>query len=174
MIRYTLICERDHEFEAWFQNSASCDEQLGRGLVSCPFCDSAQVSKALMTPSVVSSRSREARASHPGPAPDSAPGPSATGGSSGRAPEAPAAAGSSGALEQRMQDLARVIKEIRTQVEANCENVGERFASEARQIHYGEREARPIYGQATATEASELADEGIAFAVLPWSAGPRN
>src|SRR6266481_1426595 len=50
MIRYTLVCNKRHEFESWFTNSAAYDKQAKRGLVTCPLCGSAKVEKALMTP----------------------------------------------------------------------------------------------------------------------------
>ncbi|MEA1943073.1 MAG: DUF1178 family protein [Pseudomonadota bacterium] len=59
MIRYALVCEADHAFEAWFSDSAACDDQIARGLVECPECGSAAVRKALMAPAVATSRSRE-------------------------------------------------------------------------------------------------------------------
>ena len=52
MIRYSLVCERKHEFEIWFKNSADYDKQSKRGLVTCPVCDSSKVEKALMAPSL--------------------------------------------------------------------------------------------------------------------------
>src|ERR1700754_4778692 len=52
MIRYSLICERKHEFEIWFKNSADYDKQSKRGLVSCPSCGSEKVKKTLMAPSL--------------------------------------------------------------------------------------------------------------------------
>lgn len=52
MIRYTLSCEHDHEFEAWFGSSDDYDAQAERGLVECPFCASRQVRKAIMAPAV--------------------------------------------------------------------------------------------------------------------------
>jgi len=60
------------------------------------------------------------------------------------------------------------IAEIRKQVESNCENVGNKFAEEARKIHYGETEKRGIYGQASVKETAELVDEGIDVMALPW------
>ena len=60
------------------------------------------------------------------------------------------------------------IAEIRKQVESNCENVGNKFAEEARKIHYGETEKRGIYGQASLKETAELVDEGIDVTALPW------
>lgn len=60
MIRYSLHCEKAHEFEGWFSSSADFDAQLGRGLVSCPVCGSSDVAKALMAPSVATAKKREA------------------------------------------------------------------------------------------------------------------
>ena len=52
MIRYTLVCERKHDFESWFQNSAAFDKQVARKLVTCPVCGSSKVEKAIMAPSL--------------------------------------------------------------------------------------------------------------------------
>lgn len=60
---------------------------------------------------------------------------------------------------------------IRKHVEQNCDYVGPNFAEEARKIHHGEVEKRDIYGEASAEEARELAEEGVEFARIPW--GPR-
>lgn len=57
---------------------------------------------------------------------------------------------------------------LRRQVEANCDYVGERFAEEARRIHYREVDPHGIYGEATADESRELAEEGIEFGRVPW------
>lgn len=59
MIKYDLHCDQDHTFEAWFRDSATCDEQLAGGEVLCPNCGSAEVQKALMAPSLAKSGSRE-------------------------------------------------------------------------------------------------------------------
>lgn len=64
--------------------------------------------------------------------------------------------------------LRQVLGELRKSVEANCDYVGERFPEEARKIHYGESEARAIYGEASGDEAKELAEEGIGFQAIPW------
>ena len=50
MILYNLVCDKRHEFESWFPNSAAYDKQAKRGLVSCPVCGSAKVEKAIMAP----------------------------------------------------------------------------------------------------------------------------
>jgi hypothetical protein len=66
--------------------------------------------------------------------------------------------------------LRHMLQAVRRHVEASCENVGDRFAEEARAIHRGEAEARSIYGDATKDEAQALADEGIEVACIPWVA----
>lgn len=66
---------------------------------------------------------------------------------------------------QKMRDTLR---EFRKQVESTHENVGDRFAEEARKIHYGETEARGIYGETTGEEAKELIDEGVPVSPIPW------
>lgn len=53
-------------------------------------------------------------------------------------------------------------------MEKHCDYVGKNFAEEARKIHYGETEARGIYGETTPEEAEELREEGVAFASIPW------
>lgn len=58
--------------------------------------------------------------------------------------------------------------EMRRQVETNCDYVGNRFAEEARRIHYGEIDPHGIYGEATDEESRELDDEGIKFGRIPW------
>jgi len=62
MIRFSLVCENDHEFDGWFSNSQDFEKQLKRGLVTCPSCASPKVSKSLMAPSVSTSRVKETMA----------------------------------------------------------------------------------------------------------------
>ena len=66
------------------------------------------------------------------------------------------------------EQLRRTLQQLRKQVEAHCDYVGERFAEEARRIHRGEAEARGIYGEANEAESRALADEGIEVARIPW------
>lgn len=67
-----------------------------------------------------------------------------------------------------MAAAMKQLAELRRQVEENCDYVGDRFAEEARRIHYGETERRDIYGETTEDEARELAEEGVEFARVPW------
>ena len=59
MIKFTLTCEKDHSFEGWFGSSEDFIDQQQRGLVSCPYCHSVEVEKALMAPSVSTSKTRD-------------------------------------------------------------------------------------------------------------------
>lgn len=72
------------------------------------------------------------------------------------------------ALRQKAGEVMQQLAELRQKVEANCDYVGDRFAEEARKIHYGETEERGIYGETTAEQAGELAEEGVTFARIPW------
>lgn len=89
-----------------------------------------------------------------------------------KAPMAPRLARSRGdqaADEARMAAQARkMLLELRDHVEKNADYVGSEFPEEARKMHYGDAEHRNIYGEATAEEAKELADEGIEVASIPW------
>ncbi len=62
MIKYTLICDADHEFEVWFSKSSDFDDQAPKGLIACPYCGSTQVEKGIMAPNVSTSRKKEAAA----------------------------------------------------------------------------------------------------------------
>jgi len=66
MIRYALLCEHEHGFEAWFSDSAAYDDQAARGLVECPFCASKAVRKAIMAPAVAGTK-KSAPAVEPAP-----------------------------------------------------------------------------------------------------------
>jgi hypothetical protein len=151
MILYQLQCERDHSFEAWFKDSATCDRQLRRKAVECPDCGSVKVEKALMAPRV--GKKGNARASAPiePPAVPSVPAP---------APAAKAAV--------IPAELRQALLEVRKQIESNCDYVGDKFADEARKIHEGESEARGIYGEATDEEHEALVEDGIEVARVPW------
>ncbi|SRR5579875_293290 len=68
----------------------------------------------------------------------------------------------------RPEDVRRALQVLRRHVETHCEDVGPRFATEARAIHRGTAKARGIYGEATMAESRALADEGIEFRTIPW------
>ncbi|MGA8649731.1 MAG: DUF1178 family protein [Xanthobacteraceae bacterium] len=151
MIRYALNCEKGHTFESWFANSAAYDKQVKRSLIACPVCDSTKVEKAIMAPRL----GRTEAAEEPRmPAPAAAPPPAP--------PPAPLAV-----MSPPERELRKKLKELREHIVKNADYVGPRFPEQARKIHYGEVEHRSIYGEATAEEAKELNEEGIAFHPLP-------
>lgn len=76
--------------------------------------------------------------------------------------------GSTLAISNEAAELRKQLTELRAKVESTCENVGDKFAEEARRIHYGEADKRGIYGETSDDDARELRDEGIPFARLPW------
>lgn len=127
MIKYDLLCRKDHRFEGWFASSAAFEEQAARSKVACPVCNSKKVTKAPMAPSV------------------------------SKAGDAPSPA-----------EMRQALMKLRKHVETNAEHVGPRFAEEARAIHYGDADDRPIYGDATPEESQDLRDEGIPVAAIPW------
>lgn len=153
MIRYTLICDAEHEFDGWFRSGEDFDAQAGRGLVSCAICGSTKVERGLMAPNVVTSRSRAPVIEHV-----EAPVPAAV---------APAAQEVVVAPDPRQKAIMEALSELKRQIIASSDNVGDRFAEEARKIHYGEAPERGIYGQATGEEARALIEEGIEVHALP-------
>ncbi len=160
MIKYALHCDKGHGFESWFPSSASFDTQAKRGLVDCPVCGSRRVEKQIMSPSV--------RMKGDGAAAAEVAVPSET-------PTAPSAADQSVAMMgEHALKLREVMREFHAHVKANTEDVGTRFADEARKIHYGETEERAIRGKATVDEAEALHDEGIGFLPLPTLPEERN
>jgi hypothetical protein len=164
MIRYTLRCEREHTFESWFQDSAAYDSQVKRRLVSCPVCDSVKVEKAIMAPRIVGKKGRARAEPVPAPAPTT---PAAD------TPAAPAP-GATPLLMAQERELRAKIKELRDHIVKNADNVGEKFPNEARKMHYGEIEHRPIYGEASPEEAKSLIDEGVEVSPLPVLPDDRN
>ena len=161
MIRYSLICERKHDFEIWFNNSADYDKQAKRGLVTCPACGSAKVEKALMAPSL----GRGAKKSVSAPAPEVAPPPEPAP-TENKTPVA--------MVSPQEREFRAKLKELRDHLTKNADNVGAKFPEEARKMHYGEAEHRSIYGEASPQEAKELLDEGVELHPLPVLPGERN
>jgi hypothetical protein len=156
MIRYNLRCERGHVFESWFQSSQAYETQEKRKLVSCPSCGSAKVERAIMAPQIVSKKNRDRAVQAPAAATDATP-PSAT-----------------PLMMAQDHELRAKLRELRDHIVKNADNVGERFPNEARKMHYGDIEHRPIYGEASPEEARSLLDEGVEVSPLPVLPDDRN
>lgn len=144
---FDLVCELDHRFEGWFASEKAFEDQCSASLIECPMCGSRAVARTPSAPRLnLSGLGERTSTASPDAAAEMTP-------------------------EQRQaqalwRGLARHVME-------NTEDVGERFAEEARRIHYQEAPSRGIRGQATADEARELADEGIEVLSLPLPASPK-
>ncbi len=151
MVIYDLICDSRHEFEGWFKNSEDLVSQQDKGLLRCPVCDSLQVNKKAAAPKLT--RKSTATAVNEAKV--------------ATTPTELAAANlnanSADAYNQVQDMLAKVHKFI----DANFEDVGNKFASEAIRMHKGEKEAANIRGTASADELKELAEEGVAALPMP-------
>ncbi|MGZ3174030.1 MAG: DUF1178 family protein [Croceibacterium sp.] len=156
MIRYTLRCDHGHAFESWFQSSTAYEAQEKRKLVSCPVCGSAKVERAIMAPQIVNKKARDSAVLAPAAATEVA---------------APA---STPLLMAQERELRAKLKELRDHIVKTADNVGERFPNEARKMHYGDIEHRPIYGEASPDEARSLIEEGVEVTPLPVLPDDRN
>ncbi len=137
MITFDLCCHREHRFEGWFRNREDFEDQLSRGLVQCPLCGSTRITRK---PSAVAVHvGRRTAATPPGPAEP--------------ADEA-----------FRPESFLRALTRF---VEDRFEDVGTRFADEARKIHQGEAEARNIRGTTTEAEEEALREDGVEFLKIP-------
>lgn len=144
---FNLRCSQDHQFEGWFASEADRQDQLARGLLTCPLCGDPQVALLPSAPRLqVGPRATEPAACAPGG-------------------QTPATDTSAATLQAAWMKAVRHII-------THTDDVGERFAEEARRIHYGEAEARGIRGQASTDEAQALREEGIEVVSLPWPTGP--
>ncbi len=144
MIKYNLICSHGHDFDIWFSKSADYDVQAPKGLINCPYCGDSRVEKAIMAPNISTSRKKEKMALQ-----------------------------SQDMAGKAMATVDRAAQKLRDEIERNCEDVGDKFADEARAIHYGESEQRAIYGKATAKDARDLREEGIEAVALPDAIAPK-
>ena len=139
MILYELKCSDGHQFEAWFKDGVSFDKQAKRGEVECPVCSVTSVVKAPMAPAVATSSRKKSHQRQD---------------------------------EQRAKRVAKeilkAVGKLQKDVEENCDYVGDKFADEARAIHYGEAKERGIFGEATEQEATDLFEEDIPVYRIPW------
>jgi hypothetical protein len=139
VIKYRLGCASGHEFESWFRAGADFETQSRAGEIACPLCGSIDVTKQPMAPSIVAKRGAE------------------------RPP-------TSDTLPMHNSDAKAALEALRAlkkSVLENSEDVGPRFADEARKMHFGDIEERHIRGSSTVEEARSLAEDGVPFGILP-------
>ncbi len=144
MIRYALLCDQDHEFDSWFDHSSAFERLQKAALIECPHCGSQNIRKALMSPQVSSRRANKPSQDHQ-----------------------PIAKSADKNLQKLQREAVELARKIRDHVQKHADNVGEKFASEARKIHFKEVEPHNIYGKATQDEVNELVEDGIDIAPLP-------
>jgi hypothetical protein len=144
---FDLQCSQGHLFEGWFGSDDDFQAQTARGLLACPLCNDAEVRRLPSAP-----RLNLSGAQAPQATPAAAPAATAT------------------ATVARTADMQSAWLEAVRQLVERTEDVGERFAEEARRIHYGEVAQRGIRGQASPEERQALLDEGIETVAIPLPA----
>jgi hypothetical protein len=140
MVVYDLICKRKHRFEGWFPSFEGFQEQAEKGLISCPSCGSKAVEKLPHACAVHVKKEAPPRPKVKKPQ------------------QAPALSDA---------DAKELLIRLNQYVQENFENVGPRFAKEARAIFHGEREQKAIHGTATSDEREDLDEDGIPYGILP-------
>ncbi|EXI79868.1 MAG: hypothetical protein AW10_02167 [Candidatus Accumulibacter appositus] len=158
MIIFDLSCQHEHRFEGWFQSREDFDSQSSRSLISCPDCGSLQVRRV---PSALHV-GRQAKGSEGAP-PSVA---RAAAEPAAPAPSVAAAASQPPAIDPRAGPRS-TLQQLTTMLLADCEDVGDRFAEEARKIHYLEAPERSIRGQASNEEYEALREEGVEVLRVP-------
>jgi hypothetical protein len=136
-----LCCPREHSFEGWFASEEDYLSQRDRGLVECPMCGDKDITRLPSAPRLNVSKAREPQSS----------------------PVSSAGEGTTPAAVTMQAAWLRAVQHVLS----TTDDVGDRFAEEARRIHYGEIGERAIRGQATPDEAKALRDEGIEVMALP-------
>ncbi len=159
MIVFDLECRSGgHRFEGWFGSSEEYARQQERGLVACPECASSEIVKAPMAPNIErkgNQMSTEGAAVKPQELPTVLPVPVVK-----------------GAMPTEALQMIKALATMQAQALEKSRWVGDDFVETSREMHYGERAAEPIHGQATIQEARELFDEGIQVSPLPFPVAP--
>ena len=156
MIQYTLKCADGHRFDSWFQSAAAFDKLKIAGHVTCAFCGSADVEKAIMSPRLNSKENSKSTEPAQTDAPQQTPAP---------IDEAPKPV----SLSRPGSDVEAAIAKLKAHVEANSDYVGKDFAKEARAMHTGDAPERAIWGETKPEEAKSLIDDGVPIAPLPFT-----
>ena len=160
MIRYALLCPRDHGFEAWFRDSDAFDRQSETGQVSCPSCGAVEVRKAVMAPAVRRSSEKRVAAPVPVEAPAAEP--------------APAAGVPAPIVDEGFARMRAALREVHAKLKRDAVDVGPAFPDQARRIHDGDAPPRAIYGTATDDEVRSLVEDGVGILPIPSLPDDRN
>lgn len=149
MIVFNLGCESGHQFEGWFGSTEDFDRQRERGMLECPVCGVKAVSRLPSAPrlNLVSTGMAEPAGESSSPTP---------------------AANKEAASRTRLLAAQTAFYQHLRRMLERSDDVGERFAEEARRMHYKETPERQIHGVATREETTELLEEGVAVLPLPF------
>ena len=139
MIKYQLRCEHDHQFDGWFPNIIEFERQQQNNLLICPMCDSTQVQRAMMSPSIGKTRSAKKKDYTDAITPDTM---------------IPAA------------QAKNILRRIRKHIVTEFDNVGTGFVKEYRKMEKGERDDK-FYGVPSPTEVKQLVEEGVDLFHVP-------
>lgn len=170
MIVFDLHCEHSHRFEGWFKSSSDYEDQKLRGFLVCPECGTSAISKAPMAPAVPAKGNTRTGRAPADQGPQRSP---------AKVPETVQAdSEGEGQSVSNTPPPAEVQKAIEALAKAQAKAlekstfVGKDFAKQSREMHYGERDAEVIHGQASLEEAKALVDEGVQVAPLPFPVAP--
>jgi hypothetical protein len=158
VIVFDLKCAASgHVFEAWFGSSGDFADQTDRGLLACPICGDADVTKAVMAPAVAAKGNSRAKSTLPVPVPNAvpAPEPSSAPVPMGHAPDT-----------AKMQAMLQALAKAQGEILKDSTWVGRGFAEQARAMHYGEQDHHSIHGEVAPAEARALIEEGVEVAPL--------
>lgn len=172
MIVFDLQCEAaGHRFEGWFKSSEDFASQQQRALVMCPVCSSSRVTKAITAPNLA--RKGNQLPVRLSPAPSSAPAPMPAPVEVATPPAAPAVQPmTAGPIPPEAAAMFKAMAQMQAEALKSSTWVGDRFADQARAMHYGERDQALIHGQASLKQAQDLAEEGIAVAPVLFPITP--
>jgi hypothetical protein len=148
MVIYDLICDSQHEFEGWFNNSDDLASQQEKAILRCPVCDSLDVTKKV-TASKLAKKSNSTAAS-----------------STQQRHAEPVTNLNAGSIEAYSQ-LQSMLTKVHEFIDSNFEDVGNKFADEALRMHLGEKELNNIRGTASAEQLKDLANKGVTALPLP-------
>ena len=143
MIIFDLCCDKDHRFEGWFRSAEDFQVQAAQSLIDCPVCESHQVRRVPSAVAIGGNKQTEQTSS------------------------VPASASGATSVSVSNSQVMGVYRQLVQSIIASTEDVGTRFAEEARKIHYKEVPERAIRGQTTSEERDILREEGIEVLQLP-------
>lgn len=163
-----LQCHFKHDFEGWFGSEEDFRTQLSKEMIECPICASREITKMLSAPRLNFGASAPQSESHP----QAQTQPTLSVGSNAKSQDQTPSnditvSSNLDIANLDPKQLQKAWLKMVHHVMANTEDVGTEFVSEARKMHYGEKEERSIRGQATPDETQELLEEGIAVLPLP-------